>query len=100
MPMLCAAFSCVVSAREAQRRCINPFPSSTTPLTRLFDRSEAVESRVVAAVSGIGEVDDDFASIVFGVCSDVSYFFLVERATVVMIFFAIISCYFCAVSLQ
>jgi hypothetical protein len=34
------------------------------------------------------EVDDDFEIIVFGVfCSDVSYFFLVERATVVMIIF-------------
>ena len=34
------------------------------------------------------EVDDDFASIIFGVfCSDVSYFFLAKRATVVMIIF-------------
>ncbi len=55
MPMLCAAFSCVVSARKAQRRCINPFPSSTTPLTRLFDRSEAVESRGLAVVTVLRE---------------------------------------------
>ena len=47
------------------------------------------------------EVDDDFAIIVFGVfCSDVSYFFLLERATVVMIILAIISCYFCKLPLQ
>ena len=37
------------------RRCINPFASSTTPLTRLFNRGETVESRGCAVVAVLRE---------------------------------------------
>ena len=33
------------------RRCIDPFPSSTTSLTRIFNRSETVESRGCTVVA-------------------------------------------------